>query len=419
MTVILFTNQYQFVNSKKATNLYCGGVGAGKTISEIIVALKYALEYPGIQILFCSPTYRMLKDVVIREADNVIPKDLIKNFSKSAYPEIIFHPRHGSTSRILFRAFDDFGKVKGITAGLAILDELTEFKKPVYDEILGRLRQKNMPNRLFAATNPSDFENFVYKEIVSPYEKKTSGFEDIAYFSTSSFDNFLLPENYQKRLRNLEFTDLPRYNQSVLGMWGNFGVSEIGAFPLIPSFTSPYRVAFIDPSFSDRENTDRTSVSIVAIQPSEKDSHEWEIQFTGKKWEKSITDENVKRELLFFLDKHKPVDTCLESQLGDSTSIFINSFKQLEKEIGLQVKNSWSYFHQSKSKHERIMSEVAANKFRIKALEETDISYLGNIAKYSKKVENDDEIDSLAGAIALWYRSKILQNYIRYVKEND
>ena len=417
-TASLLPKQYQFINSEKATNLYCGGIGAGKTVSEIVLALKYALEYPGIQILFCAPTYRMLKDVVIKEAENFIPKQLIADFPKSNYPEIAFVKRHGQRSKILFRAFDDFGKAKGITAGLAILDELTEFKKQVFDEVSGRLRQSGMPNRLFAATNPSDFENFVYKNIVSPYENKLEGSEDIAYIHTSSFDNFTLPENYLKRLRLLANTDLPRYNQSVLGMWGNFGQDIIGAFPFVKDFSTPYRVAFIDPSFSDNKLSDRTAVSIVAVNPSYlKESHEWEISFTGKKWEKSISNEEVQKELLIFLDKYKPVDTCLESQLGDSTSLFINALKQKEKELGLQIKNNWTHFHQTKNKHERIMMEVASNKYRIFALEETESNYLTPIVNYSKKVEHDDEIDSLAGGISLWYRSKVLQNYIRYTIE--
>ena len=414
-TASLLPKQYQFINSEKATNLYCGGIGAGKTVAEFIVALKYALDYPGIQILFCSPTYRMLKDVVIREAENYIPKQLIADFPKSNYPEIAFVKRHGQRSKILFRAFDDFGKAKGITAGLAILDELTEFKKQVFDEISGRLRQSGMPNRLFAATNPTDYENFVYKLIVNPYEKKLEGSEDISYIHTSSFDNYTLPENYTKRLRSLANTDLPRYNQSVLGMWGNFGQDIIGAFPFVKDFSTPYRVAFIDPSFSDKGNSDKTAVSIVAVNPSpEKEPHEWQIMFTGKKWEKSITDNTVLTELLFFLDKHKPVDTCLESQLGDSTRIFVNSFKQKEKELNLSVKNNWTYLHQTKNKHERIMFEVASNKYRISVLEETANEYLTPIVNYSKKVEHDDEIDSLAGAINLWYNSKTLQNFIRY-----
>ena len=74
------------------------------------------------------------------------------------------------------------------------------------------------------------------------------------------------------------------------------------------------------------------------------------------------------------------------------------------------------YFHQN-NKHERIMMEVASNKYRIFALEETESNYLTPIVNYSKKVEHDDEIDSLAGGISLWYRSKVLQNYIRYTIE--
>lgn len=422
LKISLLPKQYAFVNSEKPTNLYCGGVGAGKTIANTVVALKYALEYPGIQILYTSPTYRMLKDVVIREAENLIPKQLIADFPKSAYPEIVFNKRHGQRSRILFRAFDEPGKVKGITAGLAIADELPEFKKSVYAEIQGRLRQAGMPNRLFASGNSNVFENFVYQQIVNPFEQKLPGSEEIAYFHTTSFDNFKLPANYIKRLKLLKITDLPLYNRIVMGLWGNFSIDMIGAFPLVPSFTTPYRVAFIDPSFSDSGDSDRTSISVVAVQPEENlEPYRWRITFTGKRWEKSITNEEVQKELLLFLDIHKPVDTCLESQLGDSTRIFINSFKQKESELGLTVRNSWSYFHQpsSKSKHERIMQEVAGNRYRIFCLENTDTSYLSPIVNYTKLAMFDDEIDSLAGGIALWYRSKILQNYIKYHLQGD
>lgn len=414
----LLPKQHLFVHSEKPTNFYCGGVGAGKTIAETVVGLKYALDYPGIQILCVSPTYRMLKDVMIREFESYIPRKLIADFTKGTYPELTFHKRFGYRSKILFRAFADYGKAKGITAGLAILDELPEFKKEVYSEIQGRLRQSGMPNRLFAAGNSGKFENFAYEQIVKPFEKKTPGSEDIAYFNTSSFDNYTLPENYLKRLRALEHTDFAYYSQNVLGLWGNFGVDLIGAFPLTEKFLTPYRVAFIDPSFSDSGDSDRTAVSIVEVCPDpNREPHEWEIHFTGKKWEKSITDPGVLKELLLFLDRYKPIDSCLESQLGDSTRVFISAFKQKEKELGLNVKNTWSYHHQSKSKHERIMMEVASNKYRTKVLEETEAEYLTPIVNYSKKVEHDDEIDSLAGGISLWYRSKALQDYIRYSRE--
>lgn len=420
LNIDLLPKQYKFVNSEKPTNLYCGGVGAGKTIAEIVTAVKYALEYPGIKILCCSPTYRMLKDVFLREAENLIPKRLIAYFPKGGYPELIFNKRHGQRSKILFRAFDEPGKVKGLTVGLAVLDELPEFKPLVYSEILGRLRQSGMPNRLFGGANPKDFDNFVYKQIVSPFEKGLPGFEDIAYIHTTSFDNYLLPENYLKRLRLTQTTDLPYYKKNVLGLWGNFALDIIGAFPTVSNFTTPYRVAFIDPSFSDSGDSDRTSLSIVAVQPDANlEPYQWRITFTGKKWEKSITDETVKKELLEFLDIYKPIDTCLESQLGDSTKVFINSFKQKEKELGLSVKNNWTYFHQSKSKHERIMMEVAGNKFRLNVLEDTDAGYLAPIVNYNKQAEYDDEIDSLAGGISLWHRSKVLQQYIRYYEEGN
>ena len=411
LSVSLLPKQLQFVNSTKPTTLYCGGVGAGKTIAEIVLALKLSLDYPGIDVLVCSPTYRMLKDTIIREAENIIPSTLLSQYIKTPYPEFVFKKRFGKTSKILFRAFDDPGKVKGLTVGSAIIDELTEIKKPVYDEIIRRIRQSGMPNRVYATTNPGLFENWVYQNIVNVED------EDINYIHTNSFDNYTLPANYLKRLKNLEKNDLAQYNRSVLGLWGNFAQDTIGAFPFIDSFTTPYRVAFIDPGFSDNTESDHTSVAIVGIVPEEnKESSEWEIQFTGKSWEKSITNIDVQRELILFLDKYKPIDSCLESQLSTSTKLFIDSFKRTESELKLRVKNNWSFFHQVKNKHERIMQEVASNKYRMKVLKETESSFLNPVINYSKIAEYDDEPDSVAGGVYTWYNSKALQNYIKYEK---
>lgn len=180
----------------------------------------------------------------------------------------------------------------------------------------------------------------------------------------------------------------------------------IGALMFCDALTSPYRVAFIDPSFSNARGTDTCAVAIVEFENGE-------IRFDGRAWEKSITHAEVIREILLFLDIHKPIESCLESQLSDSTEIFLRAFRLAEQEIGLRVRNNWTYKRQSAAKHERIQSHVHANKPRLRAFKNIDPDFLRLVVTYHKNAEIKDPADALAGAIELWQTSISLQEYIR------
>lgn len=189
---------------------------------------------------------------------------------------------------------------------------------------------------------------------------------------------------------------------------------RIGAFSTCPEFSTPYTVAWIDSSFSDRRKSDRTAVAIVGFAPERgKSKDEFEIQFIGKSWDRSISDPGTIRELLLFLDEYQPVETCMESQLAETTSLMIGRLQQEEEALGLSTRNHFTYLHQTKNKHEKIHLYVAANKWRIRALESCDEAFLRRVSKYSKGVDHDDEADALADAILLWQTSKALQIYIR------
>jgi hypothetical protein len=414
LKVSLLPKQHEFVHSVSPINLYVGGVGAGKTISNVVTMIKLALDYPGIEILAAAPTYAMLRDTVMDEFKKRCPSFLLQKFLEGNYPMAVFQPNKKRTSRIRFRAFDDVGKPKGITVGAAIIDEVTEMQENVLEEILRRLRQEGMPNKAWMTTNTASKEHWFYKRFVEPVEKGLLDKQDIHYIHTTSFENFKLPEIYIDQLKKLEVIRPGHYQRAVLGKWGDFDDGAIGAFLECEEFSNPYRVAFIDTSYSDKKKSDKTAVSIVSFDVKlGTNSNYWPIQFTGKTWQKSITDPTVVVELLRFLDIYKPIETCLESQLGDSTKVFINNLVNAEKQLNLSVRNHWTWFHQTKNKHERIMLEVAGAKDRLYVLKGTDMSYLSPVMAYVKGIEHEDEIDSLGSAITLWKTSKTLQEYIR------
>jgi hypothetical protein len=271
------------------------------------------------------------------------------------------------------------------------------------------IRKEN--SQIIFTYNPTNEDDAIDKEFTVPArEGLRSDCEliEINYFDSPYFPDVLREEmEYDKKHR----PDV--YLHKWLGKYRIYGDEIIGAFPTILEFATPYLVAFIDGSFSDSSVSDRTAVSIVGFVPlGSKESKYWPIEFTGMSWQKSITNPQVIDELLIFLDRHKPIETCLESQLGDSTVTFIDRFKEREKVLNVGVKNHWSWLHQTKNKHERIMLEVAGNKDRMSMLESTHGDYRNRVVSYKKKDKHEDEIDSLAGAIKLWQTSKALKTYI-------
>lgn len=182
----------------------------------------------------------------------------------------------------------------------------------------------------------------------------------------------------------------------------------IGAFEVVENWDCQYCVAFIDPSFSDKTDTDQTAVSIVGV------NIKGDILFTGMSTQKSISDFNTRREILDFLQKFTPVETVLESQLSDTSIFFIDAFRADESIY--PVKNYWTIKRQTRNKHERIAATVIANKPKMKILNGTQQLYSINVSRYYKGIEHDDAPDSLAGAIEALATSDIVAEYAKAVE---
>lgn len=177
----------------------------------------------------------------------------------------------------------------------------------------------------------------------------------------------------------------------------------IGAFEAVDVWDAQYSVAFIDPSFSDKTDTDATAVSIVGVSKGM-------ILFTGMKLPKSISDADTRKTILDFLARFTPIETVIETQLSDTGRIFfIDAFKA--DEHSYPVKNLWNTKHQHRNKHERIAATVIANKPTMRILNGTQQEYSVAVSRYYKGAPHDDEIDSLAGAIEVIATSPIVAEY--------
>jgi len=187
-----------------------------------------------------------------------------------------------------------------------------------------------------------------------------------------------------------------------------FSDEMVGAFETVDVWDCQYCVAFIDPSFSDKNGTDRTAVSVVGV------NKKGDILFTGMTFQKSIAYAATRVQIIDFLAQFTPIESVIESQLADTSIFFIDAFKTLEG--ARAIKNLWSYKGQFKNKHERIAATVYANKPTMRILNGTQQAYSLGVSRYYKGTKHEDEIDSLAGALEHLATSPNVAEYAAAIK---
>lgn len=182
----------------------------------------------------------------------------------------------------------------------------------------------------------------------------------------------------------------------------------LGAFETADVWDCQYCVAFIDPSFSDKTDTDATAVSVVGVNKKGK------ILFTGMKLPKSISDEATRIKILDFFQRFTPIESVIESQLADTSIFFIDAFRANERSYA--IKNLWTVKRQYRNKHERIAATVIANKSEMRILNGTDAAYSLEVSRYYKGAPHDDAPDSLAGALEHLATSPIVAEYSNAIR---
>lgn len=210
MNYNLLKHQAEFVFSNKRYLLQSGGVGSGKTYSIVLKTLKLMIENPGIFVLIGAQTYPLLRDTTKREFFNLVNDNIIKSYNKTNN-----HVVFVNGSELIFRSFDDANKLKSLNLGAVGIEEMTDIKEDIFDMLRTRLRQSNMPQCLYGATNPDSFTNFVYKHFI---ENPIEG-SGVVY--SSSANNSFLESSYLEDLETMRISNPEYYNRMVMGKWGS------------------------------------------------------------------------------------------------------------------------------------------------------------------------------------------------------
>jgi PBSX family phage terminase large subunit len=145
-----------------------GGYGSAKSTASLHEVFLRCLENPRSVTLITAPTLQLLKRTSIKTLlDEIIPPPLLESFNKS---DMEFKLVNGHS--IYAIPSDDEGKLRSINAGQVHMEESSEIKRTIYDQLLTRLRNKNMTNRaLFACSNP---ELTWIKTVIVDNEKRSN-----------------------------------------------------------------------------------------------------------------------------------------------------------------------------------------------------------------------------------------------------
>ena len=202
-------SQKKFHESAARFKGFSGPIGSGKSQALCQEALKLSYLNPGRTGLMGAPTYPMLRDAT----QTAFLEILVRNGIPHEWNRAENFIRMGETrSRILFRAVEEFERLRGTNLAWFGLDELTYTSEPAWLRLEGRLRDPKA-SRLcgFGVWTPKGFD-WVYRRFVAA---RVEGYEMVR---ANPFENrFLLDSvpDYYERLKSSY--DARFYQQEVLG----------------------------------------------------------------------------------------------------------------------------------------------------------------------------------------------------------
>ena len=112
-----------------------GGYGTGKTTTSRCEILKHALITPNAQVLIGAAVTSQYDQTLRRDLEMDLPIAFVKDWSaQKSYIDL----KNGA--RIMYRPYDDEGKIRSYTVSLAVVLEASEVKSTIYDQLTARVR---------------------------------------------------------------------------------------------------------------------------------------------------------------------------------------------------------------------------------------------------------------------------------------
>ena len=202
-------SQQKFHDSAARFRGFSGPIGSGKSQALCHEAIKLSYQNPGRTGLIGAPTYPMLRDATAASLLEVLDRNRIPHEMNRAENFVVLRE---TRSKILFRAVEEFERLRGSNLAWFGVDELTYTAEQAWLRLEGRLRDPKAARLAgFAVWTPRGYD-WVYERFVA---RKIDGYETVL---AEPFENRHLLErvpDYYDRL--LSSYDERFYKQEAMG----------------------------------------------------------------------------------------------------------------------------------------------------------------------------------------------------------
>ncbi len=204
-------SQARFHRSAARFKGFSGPIGSGKSQALCQEAIKLSYLNAGRVGLLGAPTYPMLRDATQSTLLEILEKNGIPYDHNKAENTVVMRD---TRSKILFRAVDEFERLRGTNLAWFGVDELTYCQEQAWVVLEGRLRDPRAKRLCgFGVWTPKGYDWVYRRFLADPVE----GYEAIV---AAAFENrFLLervPDFYERLRRSY---DEKFYRQEVMGQY--------------------------------------------------------------------------------------------------------------------------------------------------------------------------------------------------------
>ena len=206
-------SQERFHSCQERFKGFSGPIGSGKSQALCQEAIKLSYQNPGRVGLIGAPTYPMLRDATLNSfLEILISSDIPFEYNKAENILLL----HDTRSRILFRAVDDFERLRGTNLAWFGVDELTYCPEESWLRLEGRLRDPKA-SRLcgYAVWTPKGFD-WVYRRFIS---NPVPGYKAVLASPKENYHLLRAIPDFYERLK--QSYDDRFYQQEVLGAYLN------------------------------------------------------------------------------------------------------------------------------------------------------------------------------------------------------
>jgi len=218
MEIQLLPEQADFVTDTKTRYLgFVGGYRSGKTYSLAYKIITLAALNHGYKGVAMSPTYGMLKRVLIPEIEGCLSQMHIKYEYAKADSYFRLHWKRGTSTEVQLHAAENHERLRGSTFAFGCVDEMDTIKRDdahaAWRQLMARMSEANAPAlQACAVSTPEGFSfmhDFFVRDAVNPDGSMKT---DRRLIRASTRNNPFLSDDYiPSILGNFASNQIPAY----------------------------------------------------------------------------------------------------------------------------------------------------------------------------------------------------------------